>query len=88
MNNVLKNQVAVTCFNECNNMSFYDLSRNNGIISVHNLTSFLGLGPKFCQQNDRVTLIKLEDMIKRLRRDIRTRWLVLNNVNVDETEEA
>ena len=26
-------------------------------------------------------------MIERLRRDIRTRWFVLNNVNADETEE-
>ena len=80
--------MAAIYFNECNNMKFYDLSRNREATSVYNLTSLLVLGPKFCPQIDKVTFKNSEDMIERLRRHIRTRWFILNNENADEIEES
>ena len=77
MRNVLNNKVVAMCFNECNNMTFYDLSRNKEAASACNLTSLLVLGPKLCLQKDKFTFKNLEDMIERLRREIMIRWFVL-----------
>ena len=43
----LKQRTAAMCFNECNNMQFHDLPRNKVATATHNLTSLLGLDPKF-----------------------------------------
>ena len=64
-------------FNEYNDVAFHHLSRSEEYTSVHNLTSLLGLCPKFCPK-----------IIKRLRKDIRIRQFILNNVHADETEKA
>ena len=79
----LEQRPAAVCFNECNNMSFHDLSRNKIATATLNLTSLLGLGAKFCPQTDQVSFKSTEAMITRLRKDIRTRHFVLNNNNLE-----
>ena len=88
MNNLLNNKLTSVHFNECNNIAFHDLSRNNEATSVCDLTPLLSLCPKLFTQKDKFTFKPSKDMIVRLRRDIRTMWFVLNNVNAYEMEEV
>ena len=83
----LEQRPAAVYFNECNNMSFHDLSRNKIATATFNLTSLLGLGAKFCPQTDQVSFKNTEAMIARLRKDVRTRCFVSNNNNLDRDAE-
>ena len=49
---VLKDKIAAAYFNECNNIAFQDLSKDQIATSKHNLTTLLSLGPKICPQKD------------------------------------
>ena len=69
-------------------MAFHYLSRNKVSTSDHNLTSLLGLGPKFYPYDDRVSFKNLEDILARLRRDARTRFFVANNNNENREDES
>ena len=64
-----RNKPAEIYFNECNNMVFYDLSRNKEALSAHTLTSSLGLSAKLCPQKDTASFKSAEDMTERLRRN-------------------
>ena len=74
-----RRRIEAVCFNECNGMTFHNLSRHKVGTETHDLTSLLGLGPKFCPQVDRVSFRNSVSMIARLCRDASTRWFVLNN---------
>ena len=80
---VLEQRTAACYFNECNNMAFHDLSRDKVATATHNLTSLLGLGAKLCPQTHQVSFKNSEALITRLRRDIRTRYFILNNSNIE-----
>ena len=56
MKNVLKNKVAELCFNKFINVAFHDLSINKEANSVCDLTSLLGLGPKFSPKRTKLLL--------------------------------
>ena len=58
MGKVLRRRIEAVYFNECNNMSFHDLSRDKVATATHSLTSFLGLGPKFPPKVNRVSFRK------------------------------
>ena len=85
---MLKNKVLAIYFNEYINVAFHDWSRNHESTLVHNIFFFLGIGPKWCPQTDKIAFKKSEDVIQRLRRYIKTRCFVLDNVYSDENGEA
>ena len=58
MKNFLKNNIVSTCFNESHKMVFHYLLQNYEAASFYDLTSLLGLGPKFYPQNDRISFKK------------------------------
>ena len=81
---VLKDKIAAAYFNECNNMAFHNLSKDQIATSKHNLTTLLGLGPKICLQKDRISFQITERMLSRFRKDIRTRWFIAKHEPEDE----